>query len=419
MQKIKVFFYNNKSWIYTLQYIFISFILLIVVSLVDLRILPFLDYLPDVMKLQLVFSQAILTTLAAAFLTITTFTFSTILTVLNTYASSYTPRIVENFVNMKITLKVIGIFMGGFFYCIGSLIFAREVFDNELVISGFVAILYSIISIFYFIVFVQRVITKFQGVNIILDVANIAEAVIETEIKLRKESPDFGTSEKFASIEIKAASSGYLSMVDLDAIGSMMAEYKGFLRIDAKIGEYISENSAIGKLQTEQALEEDDIEKIESYFVFQDNKIESSDYRYNIEKLLEIALRAISPGINDPSTAIHCIYKIGYLLKKFSEVDAYHIQKAANRNFRIYYSSYSFKEDIEMFYMPLIHYGREDLQVILAILKSLIASYSLATEKNRGHIVRLVRHLEEKSAGAFDTELEQELFRSALSFFIS
>lgn len=419
MQKIKVFFYNNKSWIYTLQYIFISFILLIVVSLVDLRILPFLDYLPDVMKLQLVFSQAILTTLAAAFLTITTFTFSTILTVLNTYASSYTPRIVENFVNMKITLKVIGIFMGGFFYCIGSLIFAREVFDNELVISGFVAILYSIISIFYFIVFVQRVITKFQGVNIILDVANIAEAVIETEIKLRKESPDFGTSEKFASIEIKAASSGYLSMVDLDAIGSMMAEYKGFLRIDAKIGEYISENSAIGKLQTEQGLEEDDIEKIESYFVFQDNKIESSDYRYNIEKLLEIALRAISPGINDPSTAIHCIYKIGYLLKKFSEVDAYHIQKAANRNFRIYYSSYSFKEDIEMFYMPLIHYGREDLQVILAILKSLIASYNLATEKNRGHIVRLVRHLEEKAAGAFDTELEQELFRSALSFFIS
>lgn len=419
MQKIKVFFYNNKSWIYTLQYIFISFILLIVVSLVDLRILPFLDYLPDVMKLQLVFSQAILTTLAAAFLTITTFTFSTILTVLNTYASSYTPRIVENFVNMKITLKVIGIFMGGFFYCIGSLIFAREVFDNELVISGFVAILYSIISIFYFIVFVQRVITKFQGVNIILDVANIAEAVIETEIKLRKESPDFGTSEKFASIEIKAASSGYLSMVDLDAIGSMMAESKGFLRIDAKIGEYISEKSAIGKLQTEQGLEEDDIEKIESYFVFQDNKIESSDYRYNIEKLLEIALRAISPGINDPSTAIHCIYKIGYLLKKFSEVDAYHIQKAANRNFRIYYSSYSFKEDIEMFYMPLIHYGREDLQVILAILKSLIASYNLATEKNRGHIVRLVRHLEEKAAGAFDTELEQELFRSALSFFLS
>lgn len=419
MQKIKVFFYNNKSWIYTLQYIFISFILLIVVSLVDLRILPFLDYLPDVMKLQLGFSQAILTTLAAAFLTITTFTFSTILTVLNTYASSYTPRIVENFVNMKITLKVIGIFMGGFFYCIGSLIFAREVFDNELVISGFVAILYSIISIFYFIVFVQRVITKFQGVNIILDVANIAEAVIETEIKLREESPDFGTSEKFASIEIKAASSGYLSMVDLDAIGSMMAESKGFLRIDAKIGEYISENSAIGKLQTEQGLEEDDIEKIESYFVFQDNKIESSDYRYNIEKLLEIALRAISPGINDPNTAIHCIHKIGYLLKKFSEVDAYHIQKAANRDFRIYYSSYSFKEDIEMFYMPLIHYGREDLQVILAILKSLIASYNLATEKNRGHIVRLVRHLEKKAAGAFDTELEQELFRSALSFFIS
>lgn len=419
MQKLKVFFHNNKSWIYTLQYIFFSVILLILVALVDLRILPLIDFLPDVIKLTVSFSQGILTTLAAAFLTITTFTFSTILTVLNTYASSYTPRVVENFINMKITLKVIGIFMGGFFYCIGSLIFARKIFQNELVLSGFVAILYSIVSIFYFIVFVQRVITKFQGVNIILDVANTAEGVIETEIKLREESSDFSKREKFASLELTACASGYLSVVDLNAISSQLSEYEGFLRIDVKIGEYVSENSVIAKLHISESLGEEEADKIRGYFIFQDNKIESSDYRYNIEKLLEIALRAISPGINDPNTAIHCINKLGILLSKFARIDRYHIQKAESNKFRVYYSSYSFREDLESFYLPLIHYGREDLQVILAILKSLIASYSMATEKNRGHIVRLVLHLEEKVGGAFDTELEQELFRSALSFFLS
>lgn len=93
MQKLKVFFLKNITWIYTLEYIAFSIVLLFVVSLIDLRILPIKDFLPDIIKLRVDFSQGILTSLAAAFLTITTFTFSTILTVLNTYASSFTPRV--------------------------------------------------------------------------------------------------------------------------------------------------------------------------------------------------------------------------------------------------------------------------------------------------------------------------------------
>lgn len=138
MQKLKVFYYNNISWIYTIQYIFFSIILLFLVAMIDLKFLPFGQYLPDFMKLKVGFSQSLLITLSAAFLTITTFTFSTILTVLNAYASNFTPRVVENFINMKITLKVVGIFIGGFFYCVGSLVFTREAINNDLVISGFV-----------------------------------------------------------------------------------------------------------------------------------------------------------------------------------------------------------------------------------------------------------------------------------------
>lgn len=147
MHQLKIFYYNNITWVYTLQYIFFSIILLLLVWLIDLRIIPAIEYLPEVIQLKVEFSQNLLITLSAAFLTITTFTFSTILNVLNTYASSFSPRVVENFIHMKITLKVIGIFIGGFFYCVSSLIFTRDFFNNEVIISGFVAIVYSIICI--------------------------------------------------------------------------------------------------------------------------------------------------------------------------------------------------------------------------------------------------------------------------------
>ncbi|RRD94186.1 DUF2254 domain-containing protein [Clostridiales bacterium COT073_COT-073] len=417
MQKLKIFYYNYITWIYTLQYIFFSMILLLVVSLIDLRIIPLHQYLPDVIKLKVDFSQSILITLSAAFLTITTFTFSTILTVLNTYASSFTPRVVENFINMKITLKVLGIFIGGFFYCVACLVFTRDFFENEFIIAGFVAILYSVLCIMYFVVFIQQVITQFQGVNVILDIANKAQTVIDSELERRKESTSFAVKENFASIPIRSGNSGYFSSIDLDSITSLLATGEGYLRIDSKIGEYVAENTTIATLYLQDGVDEEISEKVLNYFIFQDKKMETTDYRYNITKLLEIALRAISPGINDPNTAIHCINKLGVLLSTFAQIDNYHIQKAENNKFRIYYSSYSFQEDLATFYLPLIHYGKEDLQVIIAILNSLMVLFNNATANNKGHILEVVNHLKVKVEKTIETELEAKIFDRHISFF--
>lgn len=417
MQKLKVFFLKNITWIYTLEYIAFSIVLLFVVSLIDLRILPIKDFLPDIIKLRVDFSQGILTSLAAAFLTITTFTFSTILTVLNTYASSFTPRVVENFINRKITLKVVGIFIGGFFYCIGSLIFTREVLHNEAVISGFVAIIYSIICIIYFIIFVQEVITKFQGVNVILDVADMAQKVIDEEVAIRKQSQAIQRKEHYVTHQIQAKQSGYFSLVDLDAILSMMKDQEGYLSIDCKIGQYVAKGMDIATVSLKDVFEEELEEKILDTFVFQDQKLAATDYRYNITKLLEIALRAISPGINDPNTAIHCINKLGVLLSPMASIDTYHIQKAENRQFRIYYSSYGFQDDLETFYLPLMQYGKEDLQVVVAILQSLTLLYQNATQINQRHIQTVIQHLEEKIKPCFTTSLESSILLQHLQGF--
>lgn len=411
MQKLKVFYHNNITWIYTIQYILFSILLLIFVALVDLKILPLSIYIPDAIKINVKFSQGILTSLSAAFLTITTFTFSTILTVLGTYSSNFTPRVVENFINMKITLKVIGIFIGGFFYCIGSLIFTREAFHEDLVISGFIAILYSIICLAYFIVFVQKVLKKFQGVNIILDLADIAGRVVDDEVKSRKEIAGFFKKEELEGIDILAKNSGYLSLIDLDALINRFKEHKGYLKIGAKLGEYVPENSKLATLYLEANGSEIEAEDITSFFILQDNKLETLDYRYNITKLLEIALRAISPGINDPNTAIHCINKLGVLLSSFAKINNYHIEKYGNKDFRIFYRSYSFKEDLETFYLPLIHYGKDDLQVTLAILKSLTSLYYQATASNKDIICYIVGHLEEKVETSLTTALERSLLQ--------
>lgn len=158
--------------------------MLIITTLIDLRVINIIDYLPNILLMQANSAKSILTTLARSLLTITTFTFSTILVVINMYASNFSQRVVENFINNKISMKVLGIFIGGFIYCVLSIV-AIDFLDREKVLAGIVGVLYSIFCIIYFIIFVQSVLKSYQGVNVISEIADEATEVIENEVKSR------------------------------------------------------------------------------------------------------------------------------------------------------------------------------------------------------------------------------------------
>ncbi|NLX94175.1 MAG: DUF2254 domain-containing protein, partial [Clostridiales bacterium] len=136
------------------NYISISFLVAIVAILIDTKTIPLLDYIPDFLLTSVELAKLILGTLSGALLTITTFTFSTIMVVLTMYSSNFSPRVVTNFLTDKITMKVLGIFVGGFFYCILALFFMRKGFSDYLVVSATIAVIYSVLCILYFVVFV-------------------------------------------------------------------------------------------------------------------------------------------------------------------------------------------------------------------------------------------------------------------------
>ncbi|MDO4711854.1 MAG: DUF2254 family protein [Peptostreptococcaceae bacterium] len=417
INRIKLFYYNHKTWFYNLEYIFLSFILMIVVTLIDLRIIPIQEYLPDIITMDISLSRSILTTLAGSLLTITTFTFSTILVILNMYASSFTPRVVENFVNRKITMKVLGIYIGGFFYCITTLLVMQDFFEYQHLISGTVAIVYSIICIIYFVRFVQAVISNFQGVNLVYSISEEAKKVIANEVEERTTSPEDKVQE-YGNILLKSSDSGYLGMMDAERMLDLLKDKKGVIDVKVKIGEYVSEETVLARIHLpNERLEEEDLERFNACFILQDKKISTSNYRYNLTKLLEIALRALSPGINDPNTAIHCINKIGVLLLPLAKTDLYHIQRAALEGAEVFYSSYSFGEDLEHLYVPLIEYGKTDLSVIKGIIKSFYILYESSTAKNKALICELVEHIEQKISPLLVTDLEKKIFYQELKLF--
>lgn len=125
-------------------------------------------------------------------------------------------------------------------------------------------------------------------------------------------------------------------------------------------------------------------------------------------------MRAISPGINDPNTAIHCINKIGVLLLPLSQVNSYHIKQEKDTSVEIFYSSHSFEEDMEYLYMPLIEYAKTDLSVIQSILRSFYMIRLSATTRNKRVIDELVNHIEQKVGDFLSTDFEKQIFAREL-----
>lgn len=106
LNKLKLFLYNHRTWIYTLQYIFVSVLLIALVTFIDNSSFSVRGLVPDFMFTSVELAQTILSTMGGGILTIAIYSFSSILTILTFYSSNFSPQVIENFVGEKITMSL-------------------------------------------------------------------------------------------------------------------------------------------------------------------------------------------------------------------------------------------------------------------------------------------------------------------------
>ena len=407
--KIKLFFYNNRRWIYCLEYIFYSIILLAIVTYIDSTYSGLTKYVPRIMLSSVELAMTVLSSLVSALLTITTFTFSTILTVFTIYHNSFTPRSVENFLDKKITMKVLGIFIGGFVYCLVSLNFMKAGQDQRLVIAGTIGVIYAIWGAIYFVIFVQNVLSGVNYTKLLENIADKTDKMIDKEL----EDLDFELLERAEWTKkekrIAAPESGYLEIIDIEKIKKIIQDEDIVLTIEVSKGDFITQKQTIAYLSKD-CLDDETIEKIQKQFIFTETRISDEDYKVGLRKITEIIARALSPGINDPNTAIHCTRKLSILLSHLAKVDSNHHYIKTDGKARIYYTSKSFKDVLIEFMHPLFTYGSSDASVVRAIFQGLLVIKITASDKNKEVVMNLAEDFYQSIADTFKRESELGLF---------
>ena len=383
LPKIKLWFLNNKNFLRMSRFLILTVSLLLVTWIFDHQYIAIKSYIPKQLLLSVEVSVNFLSNISGIFLTISIFCFTTIVTVLNKYSSSISPRLLQSFIDRTGVLGLYGIFVSGFFYSVISILLLQDFGPDQHVVAGSFGIAYAIIAMLSFIAFSRRVLDNIKISNIIEYIFSDCEKLIDKEVEQREKAEHYEKGDESTKLSIVAENSGYLFEIKADEIFKELNGIKAELTINKRIGEYTIKGESIGELNIFQCeLDDNDKkelkEKLSPLFLINAYNNREEDYHRGIVSLTEIANMALSPGINDPNTAIMCINKMSSLLGKLLSTDNHFIILKEDEDVKIIYQTYSVEDELYLGFSQIISYSAGDPLVTKAILQGIYIIYTMA-----------------------------------------
>lgn len=423
---VRLWIDNHRNILRITAFIMLPLALLAGAWIVDYKYTYIKGYLPDFLLLATSVSDDFLLTLSGVFLTVTTFSLTTTLTVLNKYSDSFTPRIVQDFIDKPNVLSLFGIFIGGFFYTVFALFIQKNLDQDTLVISGTLGIFYAILSMISFVMFTRRVLTDVKAENVIDDIYNRCLVLVNKEAEMRKnavrmEFDDDSPNEK--TVKIYAEKTGYFYAIDTNRLIRIVENTHSEIVIFKKIGEHIPRGVYMANITfaNDEDIDKNKLntllEKISSCFIMNITKNEKNDYHHEITNLIEIAMRSLSPGINDPNTAILCTNKVSLLLGKLFSSDNYFIVLAENDKSKIVYKTYSVEDELYLSFSQIIHYAKGEPLVSKAVLDGFYLIYMLSAKSTRKSISKYMMQVYEIMAKSMGNINDKELLKKIIRDF--
>ncbi|WP_027108196.1 DUF2254 domain-containing protein [Lacticigenium naphthae] len=425
IEKWNLKFQEKKIWVTLGGFVFFSFSLAIVVISFDMRMIPLVDSMPSWALTSVELAKEILSLLAGSLFSVATFTFATMLTIITLYTSNFSPRAVENFLLNKTSMQTLGVFLGGFIYCLASLFFMRSSEDEYLVISATIALFYALASVIYFIRFVYNSSNFVQLDKLINSLYEEADQVFDKHVEVfekmqtLKHLPEFDTVYQYT---LTAEKSSYVEYIQLDSLTKTAEDFKGILELSIRVGLFVSHNQPVATFYSNRRVEDEEElrRRINNAFSYEREKSTMYDPNFARSKLTEVALRAVSPGINDPNTAIHILHykslleaKLATLPGKYTisgEVDE---EKELDDTLRylgcVFYRYNDFAEDLHEGYWQLVFYMQKDISGVNALFDALATIAYSAHPDNVGYIKEYNDYLYNMTSDNFQQPFDQQI----------
>ncbi len=280
-------------------------------------------------------TRGMLTAIASSMITVAGLTFSLTIVAMAQASSQYSSRVLRNFMRDRRNQFVLGYFLGVFAYCLIVLRSIRGGDEGRFIpsLAAVCGLALAIASIGVLIFFIHHIATSIQA-SVIVKTA--AEETIEAVRRLfpkelGREAAGEEKEEMSEKIErarwhpVAAGQNGYIQNVDAEGL-IRFAEKRGcVLRMERGIGEFVVRGAPLVSIAAEagEGLDEDECGELRSLYSVGAQRTIDQDAAYGIRQIVDAALKALSPGVNDTTTAL---IAIDYLTAILSELGGRNVE---------------------------------------------------------------------------------------------
>jgi uncharacterized membrane protein len=273
-------------------------------------------------------ARQILTTIAAAVITVVTLVFSITIVTLTLASTQFGPRMLRNFIRDRITQLTLGSFVATFVYAILALVSIGPGSHGEFVphLSITVTMALVIADVGVLVVFIDHIAKSIQLPQVIASIARDLSRAIETEAALPASiGPKAGPSlsEMLVRLDedsavVRAPGSGYLQYVSMSTLIDIATRSHAVIRLLRRPGHFVVEGEPLANVWPATAAPEV-ARALGGAHATGPHRTLTQDLSFAVDQLVEIAIRALSPAVNDTFTALACIDWLGDGLGKIAD----------------------------------------------------------------------------------------------------
>lgn len=332
-------------------------------------------------------ARAVLSSIASSMLTVVTLTFSILMVSFTLASQQFSPRILRTFTRDRASQHVMGLQIGTFLYSLLVMVRVNDVGNTTFVplLSVLGAIGFSMVGIGAFIYFVDHI-SRSIRVNYII--ANIGEQTVallhdetpeQVEAYTRQADRELALQQE-TSTTLAAPSAGYLQGVDVERLVKIAEEHDLLLEMTCRTGDFIPRGRPLLQIHPADKVDKALCEELQNQFDLGTERTMFEDVLFGIRQLVDIALKALSPGINDPTTAMNCLDYLTNILVQAARQPhrPAHLCDEAGE-VRLLVRNITFAAMVELAFHQIRHYGAGDALVVARTLDAL-TEITAATE---------------------------------------
>ncbi len=313
-------------------------------------------------------ARSIVSTVAGALISLTVFSFSLVMIVLNQAASQMSNRVLASMIENRFQQIILGFYIGTIVYALFLLSTIRDIDSGIYVpaLSIYLLILLTVVDIFLFIYFLDYVTQTVKYETVIHRVQDQTMAAMKRKFKEVKEevfSPPIMSCQ-----EVRVPESNYFQNFDEKKLMQIASDQDLYIHYLYRPSTYLVKGTVFMEIYSVNSIEKECMNLLidaTDFYTGQSIQI-NPDFGFN--QITEVAIKALSPGINDPGTAVISLNALSDLLAYRLH---YKLTSARYNNkgeLRVYVPTTTFKEIFQKSIYPIWNYGKKDAYIQNALI---------------------------------------------------